>query len=213
MKQYEYRGTYHQHEGKVCIITHLYINTSSRIAVDPELEEARPDEKYTVMFDDGTTVNVYGRNLARVTHRNTRYFRDRFMFWLKKDYDEEPKKHPIVVVMFHDSPGQKYSYKNPGLKLKRGMKVVVEARNFYNVATIVDFHESSKKATKYVVQIVDVDQVTRVREREQKIRDLKRMIELRVAVLREEMEVQLLAKEDGELQALLNELNELDNGE
>jgi len=215
MKQYEYHGTYGQYSGRACVITHLFLNTSDRIGVNPTLEEARDDEKYTVMFDDGSTVNVYGRNLKKIMSKVQLSLKDRFMYWLKVDYDEEPKEHNIVVVNFHGghNPGKKYSYLNPGLKLKRGMHVVVEARDFFNVATIVDFHETSRTATKYVVQIVDTDQVAKMREVQQRKKDLNNMIKLRVAVLREEMEVQLLAKEDGELQALLNELSELNNGE
>lgn len=114
----------------------------------------------------------------------------------------EAKK--IVIVEFNSSYKQ-YEFKNDIEGLEVGDIVVVDAAPGISIGTVTSFKDDSKVAMKWVIQKVDLVAHNERLAREKKLVEIKAKMELRRKKLQEIEIYQILAKEDKDMAALLEE--------
>lgn len=96
--------------------------------------------------------------------------------------------------------------------LKKGNKVVVDTVNGLAIAEVekyVDFPKGDVPASKWIVQKIDTTSHELRLQNERRMNGLKRKMESRRKQLEEFQIYQLLAKEDPEMQAMLEEFDSL----
>lgn len=103
---------------------------------------------------------------------------------------------------------KKYSYMTD-LDLKVGDKVVVSVDGKFKVVEVVDIDVTTNKATKWVVDKVDVDGYKNREKRRQEISRLERVLAQKVAAKKAELKVQEVLADDTEAMDMLKTLKEL----
>ncbi|MHC5291058.1 hypothetical protein ACYSTM_21120 [Bacillus licheniformis] len=115
-----------------------------------------------------------------------------------------------VLVSFEDSFSNKqYAFKNDIEGLEVGDKVVVDTVHGFVVATVAKLDHQHSKATKYVVQKIDVEAHQKRVEKENKIKEIRSKLEARRKQLEEIQIYRILSMEDEEMAVLLNELEKV----
>lgn len=116
----------------------------------------------------------------------------------------------VVEVKFDDY-GSKYNFKTDIEGIAVGDKVVVDTAHGFSVATVTSLEQhTTKKATKFVVQVIDVAKHEERLEREAKRLAMVSKMEARRKKLQEMEIYRLLAKEDEEMAKLLEEYQEME---
>ncbi|KZR59135.1 hypothetical protein [Pseudobacillus badius] len=113
----------------------------------------------------------------------------------------------IAVVEFQTGY-KRYEFKTD-LELSVGDVVVVDATPGISVATVVGLKDTSKLATKWVIQKVDLTVHEERLAKEKKLKEIREKMEARRKELQEIQIYQLLAQEDEGMAALLNEYQKL----
>lgn len=124
------------------------------------------------------------------------------------------KKHIVAVVFKHrydkDEWGSReYHYNTFISGLKEGDLVVVETQHGFAVAQVVRYIRNSDNAFRYIVQKVELEQYEAQKQKEMQLSFLQAEIEERVNALRQQIELESLAKQDKTLSELLEKFNSL----
>ncbi|MGD2330696.1 hypothetical protein [Bacillus amyloliquefaciens] len=114
----------------------------------------------------------------------------------------------IILVEFPTSY-KEYAFRNDIEGIEVGDKVVVDTSNGFVVAEVTKVDVVSNKASKYVVQKIDIEAHEKRIEKANKLIELKAKMEDRRKKLQEIEIYQILAKEDDEMAALLAEYGEI----
>lgn len=115
-----------------------------------------------------------------------------------------------ATVRFENDYGKskEYEYLTSMMDLKQGDLVVVEARDWYQVATFMRY-KKSEKATKHIVQKIDIEEVEKERKIAIRAHEIKEQIKERMKEVREMNAIKELAESDNELSDLVKELEGL----
>lgn len=114
----------------------------------------------------------------------------------------------IAVVEF-ESGYKSYEFKTDIEDLHVGDYVVVDTSSGINVARVVEIKDYSNKATKWVIQKLDMTKHQERLEKEKKLKEIQAKMEARRKQLQELEIYRLLAKEDAEMAKLLEEYTSL----
>ncbi|PHA62822.1 hypothetical protein [Bacillus wiedmannii] len=120
----------------------------------------------------------------------------------------------IIAVQFIGSPFKSYNFLTDIEDLKKGEKVVVDTVNGLAIAEVekyVEYPTGKVPASKWIVQKIDTASHEKRLENERYMNGLKLKMESRRKQLEEIQIYQLLAKEDPEMKAILEEYNSLSN--
>lgn len=116
-------------------------------------------------------------------------------------------------VVFKNEYGfsKTYEYQTTLKNLKVGELVIVEARDWYQIARFEGYKAKSTMANlKYIVAVLDTDRVEQEKEIAKQQQNLKAAIELRVMEIEEEKRLKELAESDSTLKELIDKLNSLE---
>lgn len=114
----------------------------------------------------------------------------------------------IKVRFIEGTTTKLYDYKTL-VEVEVGDLVVVEARDSYGLAEVIQVNSSKGAASKYAICKVDLKTIAKQKEIDEKIVETKRKLEERKKVFEEKQMWIWLAKEDKEASILLDELNKL----
>ena len=103
-----------------------------------------------------------------------------------------------------------YHYKTMMPDLVADDLVVVETVNGYQVAKVNRYIPESDKATKYIVQVIDIESHEELIVKTEKISRINEEIEKRLNLIKKRKEIEEFAKNDATLKALLETLDELE---
>ncbi|PHE70544.1 hypothetical protein [Bacillus wiedmannii] len=118
----------------------------------------------------------------------------------------------IIAVQFIGTPFKSYNFLTDMEDLKKGEKVVVDTVNGLAIAEVekyVEYPTGKVPASKWIVQKIDTTSHEKRLENERLMNGLKLKMESRRKQLEEIQIYQLLAKEDPEMKAILEEYNSL----
>ena len=120
----------------------------------------------------------------------------------------------VVEVQFvhafaEDKHGKTYHYFTTIEDLKPGDMVVVDSQPGLGVAQVVDYTGSNLKASRWVVQRIDMGSHVARMEKLNQIESIQRKIMARKAAIEEEAILKMLAEKDDGIAGLLEELNDL----
>lgn len=124
----------------------------------------------------------------------------------------------VIGVKFDDFPYSKeYDFKYDKDDLKVGDVVVVDTSRGLQVAKVTTITklaagETYSKATKWVIQKIDLTEHNARLERERKAAELKKQLEARRKQLEDIAIYEVLAKEDPKMAELLEQYKEVMNG-
>lgn len=113
-----------------------------------------------------------------------------------------------ATVRFKDRYGdmsKEYNYLTTRSDFERGDLVVVEAREWYQVAVFERYAQVIENASKFIVEAVDIEKLEKDKETIQALEDLMNQIEARHREIEEEKRLEALAAEDDEMAQLVNE--------
>lgn len=99
---------------------------------------------------------------------------------------------------------KEYAYNTSLEGLERGDLVVVEAADWYQVATFERYGKSDM-ARKFIVTKIDIEELEENKLRTLEKEDLKKQIELRIKEIEEMNRLEQYAKQDEELSKLLKQ--------
>lgn len=117
-----------------------------------------------------------------------------------------------ATVRFENDYGKskEYVYLTADETLQKGDLVVVEARDWYQVATF-ERYSKSKNASKFIVQQVDLEELNQKKEQIQVLDDLMTEMEVRAKEINEMSRLESLAKKDNTMRELLTEFKNIKN--
>lgn len=121
-----------------------------------------------------------------------------------------------VAVRFKNQYGEyskQYNYVTSINNLKQGDIVIVESKDFYGVAVFEEYVSNDVKASKFVIQKLDISEVERDKDLARKIDEVKRKIDERVRELTYMNNLKKLAEEDTTLNYLVGTLESLNLSE
>lgn len=121
-----------------------------------------------------------------------------------------------VAVRFKNQYGEfskEYHYVTSISNLKQGDIVIVESKDFYGVAVFEEYVSNDVKASKFVIQKLDISEIERDKDLARKIDEVKRKIDERVRELTYINNLKNLAKEDTTLNYLVETLESLNSTE
>lgn len=113
-----------------------------------------------------------------------------------------------ATVRFKDRYGdmsKEYNYLTTRSDFERGDLVVVEAREWYQVAVFERYAQVIENASKFIVEAVDIEKLEKDKETIQALEDLMNQLEARHREIEEEKRLEALAAEDDEMAQLVNE--------
>lgn len=113
-----------------------------------------------------------------------------------------------ATVRFKDRYGdmsKEYSYLTTQDDFERGDLVVVEAREWYQVAVFERYAQVTKNASKFIVEAVDTEKLEKDKETVKALEDLMDQIEARHREVEEEKRLEALAAQDDEMAELVKE--------
>ena len=118
----------------------------------------------------------------------------------------------IATVKFQNDYGKskEYAYVTSISDLEHGDLVVVEARDWYQVATFERYKTEDSMAQRYIIQKVDLEQAAKDKELTEQIENIKNQIDERVRKVKEMEMLNELAAKDETLNDLLKQYKELD---
>ncbi len=200
MKTFLYRGSKRQFDDQPCVVTHYFYPNNTKRPINQNNLYIDPAVKYTVKFGDKSTVNVYGCNIEPI-EEVTEF----------KTVGHKRKFSNFVLVQFKGS-SKNYHYLNPGIKLKVGDYVAVEALNTISLAMVTCLSNTDEYnyANKYVVQRINTTKIDKIRKRQARIKGLKVLIETRIKLLKERIVQAELSESDDELKSMVEELAKLE---
>lgn len=114
-----------------------------------------------------------------------------------------------VATVRYDDFGQMYDFLTDIEDLKKGDQVVVESSRGLGIATVQAIKNHSAKATKWVVQRVDLEAHNERIEREEKLKELRAKMEKRYKEISEIALFEKLASEDDDMKILVDEFKSL----
>ncbi|GGC74771.1 hypothetical protein [Enterococcus wangshanyuanii] len=104
-----------------------------------------------------------------------------------------------------------YHYLSLIADLQEGDFVVVETRHGYAVAEFIEYIDDfSVNSSSYIIQKVELDQVSHEKERQRNIKRLKSEIDEKAKAALQRKKLDELAAEDSELKILLDKLDGLE---
>lgn len=107
---------------------------------------------------------------------------------------------------------KEYHYLSLIADLQEGDLVVVETRHGYAVAEFIEYIDDfSVNSSSYIIQKVELDQVSHEKERQRNIKRLKSEIDEKAKAALQRKKLDELAAEDSELKILLDKLDGLEN--
>lgn len=117
-----------------------------------------------------------------------------------------------ALVMF-DGSDKTYSYLCTD-EIKKGDRVVVEARDSYSCATVVDVGSfaHANMRLKWVVQKIDAGKLEATKVQWAKMQEIREAMNDRKKLLEEEAIYSLLAKEDDVMKALVEQMKSVEAG-
>ena len=117
-----------------------------------------------------------------------------------------------ALVMF-DGSDKTYSYLCTD-DIQKGDRVVVEARDSYSCATIVDVgsFQHANMRLKWVVQKIDTSKLESIKAQWAKMQEIRQAMNDRKKLLEEEAIFTLLAKEDAVMKDLVEQLKSVEAG-
>lgn len=117
--------------------------------------------------------------------------------------------HKIVEVRFKDGYGKTYDFYNSFEEVQAGDLVVVDTVRGVNVAEVVDVKSYSSKATKHVIQRVDLEAHNKRIQEEKRRTQLEEELAERKRELEKLEQYRTLAQKDEKMAALLAEYEQL----
>ena len=117
----------------------------------------------------------------------------------------------IATVRFQNDYGKskEYAYITSISDLEHGDLVVVEARDWYQIATFERYKTEDSTAHRHIIQKVDLEQATKDKELAVQIENTKSLIDERVRKVKEMEMLNELAAKDEMLNELLKQYKEL----
>ena len=117
----------------------------------------------------------------------------------------------IATVRFQNDYGKskEYAYITSISDLEHGDLVVVEARDWYQIATFERYKTEDSMAQRHIIQKVDLEQATKDKELAVQIENTKSLIDERVRKVKEMEMLNELAAKDEMLNELLKQYKEL----
>lgn len=115
----------------------------------------------------------------------------------------------VNVIIDNGWNNKVYRFKTGIETLEAGDKLVVDTANGLVIGTVKDYVEDYAKATKWVIQKIDLTEHEERVERSRRIKEVKRQLTLRRKEIEEQEVMKLLAAKDESFAKLLNELNQL----
>lgn len=115
-----------------------------------------------------------------------------------------------AFVRFKNEYGhsKEYGYLTTEENLEKGELVVVEARDWYQVAVFERYGESPQ-ATKFIVSTVDIIKLAKDKEAAYKKQSLEEQIELRIKEIERMNRLEKYAEKDKDLAKLLEEFKNI----
>lgn len=106
---------------------------------------------------------------------------------------------------------KEYHYLTMISDLKEDDLVVVETKHGYAVAEFIEYIEKCNvNSSAYIVQKIDLSEITTEKSRQKKISNLKNEIDARAKAALQRKKLNELAKDDAELKVLLDTLDSLE---
>lgn len=121
----------------------------------------------------------------------------------------------IVAVRFKHAYDREYwgnkefHYLTLSRDLQEGDLVVVETKHGYSVAQVIRYLANSSHAFRYIIQKVDLSEHEQLLAKARKATFIQAEIEERAEAIRKRKELEILAKEDEKLKALMIDMDEL----
>lgn len=170
------------------------------------------DRKYRVRFRNGEEVNVYGRNLYAVGKPTEE--------WPEHEIYTHPKPRDVyryVSVQLLEAGSKKYHFLNADVELTERDLVVVQSRGGYTVGRVwgcwredeCNRPQKFEHAYAYVEHRIDEERMSKIREKDHRMKDLDRLIKQRLKELRESIELDAFIAKDEQLANLVEERQNL----
>lgn len=115
-----------------------------------------------------------------------------------------------VEVRFQGT-AKKYQYLATMPNLKKGDRVVVEARNWYQIAIFEGYTTKNDIANRYLIGKLDLDMFEEDKKKIEEFYNLEEQIRERVEIVKERQVQEKLASEDRELAMLLDKRRAFSN--
>lgn len=116
-----------------------------------------------------------------------------------------------VMVQFKNQYGmsKEYAYFTTETDLQNGDLVVVEAQDWYQVASVSKYVVSNSNTTRFVIEKLDLDQLEKDKEKIIEEKQIRASIAARVKEIEERDELRALSERDDVIKGLVERLDEL----
>jgi hypothetical protein len=124
---------------------------------------------------------------------------------------EEVRMTKVVLVKFSGTPYKEYAFRTD-LDLEKGDKVVCDCSTGLSIATVTACQEINEKATRWIIQKIDLTEHQKRVDREKALEKLEKEMAKRARELTNISQYQILAQGDMVMAGLLSRYNYLANG-